>query len=110
MYPERSWFDPRLAVGPSVRHGRGLFVTAPVAAGEALIGWGGTAYTVAQLRAGEVPRGVSYSIVDEDLLLAGPADDLDYFVNHSCDPSVWLASGAAGGGPPRPGGRRGGGR
>ena len=32
----------------------------------------------------------SFSFVDDDMLLAGPADGLDYFVNHSCDPSVWM--------------------
>ncbi len=92
-YRERSWFDDRLALRDSPRHGRGLFAAAPVARGETLMIWGGTAYTVAQLHAGQVPRGISYSIVDEGVLLTGPADDLDHFVNHSCDPNVWLADG-----------------
>ncbi len=48
--------------------------------------WGGSVWTRAQLDAGEVPR-CSFSFVDEDVLLAAPADGLDYFVNHSCDPS-----------------------
>jgi uncharacterized protein len=52
--------------------------------------WGGTLYTVGQLLAGEVPAGVSYSEVDDGVLLAGPADGADYFLNHSCDPNVWM--------------------
>lgn len=52
--------------------------------------WGGSIWTRAQLDTGEVPR-CSLSFVDEDVLLAAPADGLDYFVNHSCDPSAWMA-------------------
>ena len=89
QYRSETWFDPRLAAGPSSIHGTGLFATAPIAADEVAMIWGGTAWTRAQLEAGQVPP-CSFSFVDEDLLLAGPADGLDYFVNHSCDPTVWM--------------------
>ena len=89
-YPAETWFHPALAAHPSAIHGTGLFTTAPIAAGEVVLVWGGTTWTRAQLEAGEVPP-CSFSFVDEDVLLAGPADGLDYFVNHSCDPSVWMA-------------------
>ena len=89
-YPAQTWFDPRLAAGPSPIHGTGLFATAPIRAGEVVLIWGGTAWTRAQLAAGEVPP-CSFSFVEDDILLAGPEDGLDYFVNHSCDPSVWMA-------------------
>jgi hypothetical protein len=32
----------------------------------------------------------SYSFIEEGILLAAPPDGLDYFVNHSCDPNVWM--------------------
>jgi len=32
----------------------------------------------------------SFSFVEEDVLLAGPGDGLDYFVNHCC-PTAWMA-------------------
>ncbi len=89
-YRPETWFDPRLAAGPSPIHGTGLFATAPIAAGETVLIWGGTAWTRAQLEAGEVPP-CSFSFIDDDVLLAGPPDGLDYFVNHSCDPTVWMA-------------------
>ena len=66
--------------------------TAPIRAGELVMVWGGTAWSRAQLDAGEVPP-CSFSFIDDDVLLAGPEDGLDYFVNHSCDPSVWMAGG-----------------
>ena len=89
-YRQTTWFDPRLAGGPSVIHRTGLFASTPIRAGEVVMVWGGTAWSRAQLDAGEVPP-CSFSFIDDDLLLAGPEDGLDYFVNHSCDPSVWMA-------------------
>jgi len=89
-YRTETWFDERLATGPSAIHGTGVFATAPIDAGEVVLIWGGTPWTRAQLEAGAVPP-CSFSFVEEDVLLAGPADGLDYFVNHSCDPSVWMA-------------------
>jgi SET domain-containing protein len=90
QYPMETWLDPRLATGPSPIHGTGVFATAPIRAGELVMVWGGTAWSRAQLDAGEVPP-CSFSFIDDDVLLAGPEDGLDYFVNHSCDPSVWMA-------------------
>ena len=93
MRPDRflpqTWFDARLAPAPSAIHGTGLFATAAFDVGEVLMVWGGSVWTRAQLDAGEVPR-CSFSFVDEDVLLAAPRDGLDYFVNHSCDPSAWM--------------------
>jgi uncharacterized protein len=89
-YLATTWFDSRLILGRSAIHGHGLFASAPIRADEALMIWGGTAYSAADLRAGKVPRGASYSFIDEDLLLVAPADGLDYYVNHSCDPNLWM--------------------
>lgn len=89
-YLPETWFDPRLVARPSPVHGTGLFAAEPIQAGEKLMIWGGTVWTRAQLEAGEVPP-CSFSFVEEDVLLAAPQDGLDYFVNHSCDPSAWMA-------------------
>jgi uncharacterized protein len=86
-----TWFDRRLARRPSAIHGHGLFTTASMLAGEVVMIWGGTFHTVAELRSGAVPGHMSYSIVDDDLAVVGPGDADDYFVNHSCDPTVWMA-------------------
>ena len=92
-YRSETWLDPRLSLGDSDIHGAGLFATKAVAEGEVVMIWGGTATTRAsrlERHAGEVPP-CSFSFIDDDVLLAGPADGLDYFVNHSCDPNVWMA-------------------
>jgi hypothetical protein len=63
-YPKETWFDPRLATGPSPIHGTGLFATAPIPVDDVVMVWGGTAWTRAQLDAGEVPR-CSFSLLEE---------------------------------------------
>ena len=90
-YRAETWFDPRVGVATSPIHGSGMFATAPIRAGEVVMIWGGRLYSRDDLAAGRVPGDTSYSFIDEDLLLAGPGDAMDYFVNHSCDPTVWMA-------------------
>ena len=54
--------------------------------------WGGDLYTQDELRGGQVRAGQwSYSMIDEGMFLFAPQDGLDYYVNHSCDPNVWMA-------------------
>ena len=94
-YLSSTWFHPNLFVKPSSIHGQGLFATAPIQAGTTIMVWGGTLYTrqdLSDIRAGKrkVPE-FSYSFIEEDLLLAAPPDGMDYYVNHCCDPSVWMA-------------------
>lgn len=90
-YLSETWFDPRLSVAPSSVHGQGLVAVESFAAGETVMVWGGTAYPEADLGTGAIPRGISYSVVAEGVILAGPEGGMDYFLNHSCDPNVWMA-------------------
>ena len=91
-YPDRSSFDPRLELRPSPVHGRGVFATAPVRAGERLQVVGGTVFTGAEKAAGAVRlepgREYNEGQLDEDLWIVMPVDEgLNYFFNHSCDPN-----------------------
>lgn len=92
-YLPRTWFHPQLRSVASEVHGTGLVCDVPLGVGDLVIVWGGTPYSVSDLKAGRVPGGISYSVITENLLLAAPAGDLDYFLNHSCDPNVWLEPG-----------------
>ena len=93
VLPE-TWFDPRLVLRESPTHGHGLFAAEPIGAGETVMIWGGTLYTAQELqdiRAGKLQVAeFSYSFIEEGILLAAPPDGLDYFINHSCDPNVWM--------------------
>ena len=90
-YLPSTWFHPALETAPSPIHGTGLFTTAPIPAGEVVMIWGGDVYSRDDLVSGRVPGGCSYSFIDDDVLMTGPEDGMDYFVNHSCDPNVWMA-------------------
>jgi uncharacterized protein len=91
-----TWFNPRLELKPSAIHGKGLFATERIQRDAVVMIWGGTLYTrqdLENIRAGKLKvEEFSYSFIDEDLLIAAPPDGLDYFVNHSCDPNVWMSN------------------
>lgn len=88
---QSTWFHPTLRIAPSPIHGTGLFTMSAIPAGDVVMVWGGDVYSREDLLNGRVPGGCSYSFIDDDVLMTGPEDDMDYFVNHSCDPNVWMA-------------------
>lgn len=92
-YRPESWLDPRLEVRSSPIHGRGTFARTGIRGGEVVIVWGGTVMSEADLRAGRARKG-SVTAVEESIYLAGlagEAPDADDFLNHACDPTVWMA-------------------
>ena len=87
------WIDPRVEIKESPIQGRGMFACERIRAGERVIVWGGTQFTCDEIRAG-LARPHSIAAIDEDLYLADPADagdSPDYFLNHSCDPNLWMS-------------------
>lgn len=88
-----SWMDARLEVREGSRtHGRGVFTTGDISAGETLIVWGGRIVTSETVDA-RSPRFGELSLqIGEGLYLAPaarpePAD----FVNHACVPNAGFA-------------------
>jgi hypothetical protein len=54
--------------------------------------WGGELFTIEDVKAGKTKPGTAAAI-SEDLALASPAgapDEPAQFLNHSCDPNVWM--------------------
>jgi uncharacterized protein len=97
-YLPESWVNPRTEVRASPINGKGLFATAPIQQGETIMIWGGYVFTLAELldalKDGRASYEWSEGCIGEDLFLAGPrpaAESVDYHVNHSCDPNVWMA-------------------
>ena len=92
QYRENSWLDPRIEVRRSGTAGHGSFASAEIAAGDVVIEWGGVVLTkdrLGSVRAepdSEIPIGEGLFIVTP----AGASDLRDYFLNHSCDPSLWM--------------------
>ena len=89
-FPERSWLDPRVEVRSSDIEGRGLFATAPIAAGETVAVIGGR-LLIDDDRVGPGPGDRSSVAIDEGVNLVQCRDDDLQFGNHSCDPNLWMA-------------------
>ncbi len=85
-----SWFDPRVELRESPIHGKGIFATAPIQADEVVAIWGGDVYAEAELSTLKLEGAWSTSMIEEGVLLFAPADAQDYFINHSCDPNLWM--------------------
>jgi len=90
-YLPASWFDPRVVLRESPIHGKGIFATAPIRTGEVVVIWGGDVYLESELPSLTLEGAWSTSMIDEGVLLFAPADAQDYFINHSCDPNLWMA-------------------
>ena len=91
-YPTKSWIDHRVEIRASPLGGKGLFTCKTINKGEVVIIWGGTLFTEESIKAG---RARLHSIVEigENKFLAGKKNELesiDDFLNHSCDPNLWL--------------------
>ncbi len=90
-YPPQSWLDPRIEVRQSSK-GRGMFAKASIKKGETISIWGGHVFTNAEKDAGLVKK-YTASRIDENHWLGSPLnapDDPDQYLNHSCDPNLWL--------------------
>jgi len=92
-YPTDSWFDPRIDLRASPLHGKGMFATALIWAGETLMIWGGVVYTREELSTRRVklnPVAHAERRIDDDLYIAAPMTGMDHYFNHSCDPTTWM--------------------
>lgn len=97
-YRKKSWIDSRIEIRPSQLHGRGMFAIAPIKEGEVVVIWGlPNIYTTKEdaEKAAAKGRAEGKSIyvgqIDEGLFTVEERGiDPTYFMNHSCDPNVWL--------------------
>jgi hypothetical protein len=90
-----SWTDPRIEIREAPRRGMGSFAAEFIGAGEIVTIWGGVVCTMKEVRRGAVKRGTATAI-SERLVIASPPDAPDepeaaHYLNHSCDPNLWMA-------------------
>jgi len=91
-YPKDSWIDPRIEIRTTASMGKGMFAHEPIRAGECVIIWGGTVFTEEERKRGLIKKYTTSGIA-EGLYLGSKLDDPDVpdqFMNHSCDPSLWM--------------------
>ena len=87
-----SWIDPRLETRKSPIHGRGVFTKEKIAQGEVIIIFGGTLFSPEEILAGKAVEH-SFAAIADGVFLGHTLEhgnSTDDFVNHSCDPNVWM--------------------
>jgi SET domain-containing protein len=91
-YRLRDWRDPRLEVRPSLIHGNGLIALRPIKRGEVVMIFGGTLFSREDIVAGKANARTLMQIGEESWLGNRAEEPLseDYFINHSCDPNLWM--------------------
>jgi SET domain-containing protein len=92
-YLPRTLIHSNLTLGPSRISGTGVFATAPIRAGQAVMEFGGSFIGREEMESGNY-RYRSIWPVRRDRFLALPLTDqapsLDEYLNHSCDANCWL--------------------
>ena len=90
-YPEKSSFSSKIEIRSSPLQGRGMFAKEFIKAGETVIIWGGDYVTKEEAMKAKNQDGKVVMQLDEDLFTVEErGNDLTYFINHSCDPNVWM--------------------
>jgi SET domain-containing protein len=93
-YPPTDWIDPRIEIRASPIHGQGMFAKAPIQPGETVTIWGGTVLLTEDDLAANRANSYIWATIGEGLYLARlireEAEDLANYLNHACDPNVWL--------------------
>lgn len=97
-YRKQSWINPHVEIKSSPLHGKGMFAVAPIKKGEIVVVWGlperydnkeDAEKAAAKGRA--KGKAIIVGQLDENLFTVEErGDDLTHFMNHSCDPNVWM--------------------
>ena len=86
-----NWLTPKAEVREVPGKGFGSFAITPIAAGEAVAGFGGWLMTGAAMSALPRDRQQRSMQVDDDLfMVSGPEAEAGDHVNHSCEPNCGL--------------------
>ncbi len=84
------WISPKAELGPSLIHGKGMFAKEHINKDETVVVFGGD-YTDAKGAEKAKAQGKLVMHWDDDLFsVENRGDDDTYFINHSCDPNVWM--------------------
>lgn len=88
---EISWVTPKAIIKTSRLHGKGIFASENIDKDEKVVVWGGLYVNHVQAISYQ-NRGFLIMQWDDDLYsVEKPADDDSYFINHSCDPNLWMS-------------------
>lgn len=90
--PTKSWISPKIRIKQSSIAGKGMFARTSIKTGEILVIWGAKYLT--KRDAEKVKKNNPKLLVmqwDDDLFsVETRSKDIGYFINHSCDPNMWM--------------------
>ncbi len=91
-YRDTSWLNPRLKLRSSRIHGRGLASSEAIGSGEVVIVFGGNLFSKEDIATGKADNRTLLQVSEQSWLgnLANEPIGEDYFINHSCDPNLWM--------------------
>lgn len=90
MSPKKAWISSKGEIRQSSIDRKGMFTQEPIKKGEKVIIWGGIYVTKTKAMM-EEQNGKLIMQWDTDLYsVEDRGDDDSYFINHSCDPNVWM--------------------
>jgi SET domain-containing protein len=90
-FPDESWMSPKVEIFFSPIQGRGMFAKEDIKAGEVVVVWGGSYVSKEEAIKAKKQEGKVVMQLDENVFtVEKPGDDITYYLNHSCDPNVWM--------------------
>lgn len=86
---QSTWLSPKITIQDSSVGGKGMFANNDIGKGESLVIWGG--YTNRNEAEKAKEEGKLVMQWDDDLFsVEERGDDEGYFINHSCEPNIWM--------------------
>ncbi|OGE35166.1 hypothetical protein A3C32_02485 [Candidatus Daviesbacteria bacterium RIFCSPHIGHO2_02_FULL_41_14] len=88
-YPKESWLSSKIEVRVS-KIGKGSFAKEPIREGEVVVVWGGETVNTNEAKKAEKTGKIVMQWADNVWTVEDAGDDETYFINHSCDPNLWM--------------------
>ncbi len=90
---KQSWISPKVEVRPSLIHGKGMFAITRIDQSQVVVIWGGN-FTNKEEAERAKKAGKLIQQIGDDVFEVFSVEDREtdptYFMNHSCDPNVWM--------------------
>lgn len=87
---QQSWIHPNIEIKASELGGKGMFTTSPISLGEKVLVWGGVYVNKEDAKRAEQEGRLVLQWDDNLYSVEDRGEDDAYFINHSCDPNVWM--------------------
>jgi SET domain-containing protein len=88
-YREESWISPSIEIRLSKIHNKGMFAIKPIKKGEVVVIWGGKFVNMEEAEK-LAAKNIITMHLDDDLFSVEEGEDPTDYMNHSCDPNVWM--------------------